>query len=68
MYAGCPIVWTSKAQSLVALSTTEAKYIALLTLLREVIHIINLLNELEGRGFDMSNATPVVKCWVFEDN
>ena len=42
-YAGCPILWKSKMQSLIALSTTEAEYIALSTALREVIAIINLL-------------------------
>jgi hypothetical protein len=68
MYAGCPIIWASKMQSLVALSTTEAEYIALSSSLREVIYVINLLNELQGRGFRMNNATPVVKCKVFEDN
>jgi hypothetical protein len=29
MYAGCPIVWSSKLQPLIAHSTTEAEYIAL---------------------------------------
>ncbi len=29
MYAGCPITWTSKLQTEIALSTTEAEYIAL---------------------------------------
>ena len=28
-YAGCPVTWSSKLQTLTALSTTEAKYIAL---------------------------------------
>lgn len=28
-YAGCPIIWSSKLQGMVALSTTEAEYIAL---------------------------------------
>jgi hypothetical protein len=28
-YAGCPIIWASKMQPLIALSTTEAEYIAL---------------------------------------
>ena len=33
MYAGCPIIWGSKLQSLIALSHTEAEYIALSTAL-----------------------------------
>jgi hypothetical protein len=33
MYAGCPIIWASKIQPLIALSTTEAEYIALSTAL-----------------------------------
>lgn len=28
-YCGCPITWSSKLQSEIALSTTEAEYIAL---------------------------------------
>ena len=43
MYAGCPIIWRSSMQKLVALSTTEAEYIELSSALREVIAIINLL-------------------------
>jgi hypothetical protein len=68
MYAGCPIIWASKMQTLVALSTTEAEYIALSSALREVIAVINLINELKGRGFQLSTATPTVICKTFEDN
>ena len=50
-YAICPIIWGSKMQSLVALSTTEAELIALSTTLREVIHLQNLLMELHGCNF-----------------
>ena len=42
-YTNCPIVWGSKMQSLVALSTTKAELIALSTALSEVIHLQNLL-------------------------
>ena len=37
MYAGCPILWSSKLQSKISLSTTEAEYIALSQAVREVI-------------------------------
>ena len=51
MYAGCPILWASKMQMLMGLSTTKAEYIALSSALREVIGITNLLNELQTRSF-----------------
>ena len=38
-YANFPILWGSKMQSLVALSTTEAEIIALSTALHKVIHL-----------------------------
>ena len=55
-------------QSLIALSTAESEYIALSTALREVIYVMNLLNELKGRGFTVPSPTPKVVCKVFEDN
>ena len=68
MFAGCPIMWSSKLQPLIALSTTEAEYIALSSALREVIAIKNLMDELQGRGFPIHHPTPKVHCRVFEDN
>jgi hypothetical protein len=44
-FAGCPLIWSSKLQTTVALSTTEAEYIALSTALRDVIYVMQLLNE-----------------------
>ncbi len=35
LYAGCPVCWASKLQSHVALSTTEAEYIAMSQALRD---------------------------------
>eukprot|EP00957_Ditylum_brightwellii_P173587 13216466-Ditylum_brightwellii.AAC.1 len=37
MYGKCPITWFSKLQSEIALSSTEAEYIALSTAAREVL-------------------------------
>ncbi len=50
MYAGCPIVWASKLQTLVALITTEAEYIALLSALCD-IPIMQLIDKMKSKGF-----------------
>ena len=68
LYAGCPIIWGSKMQQLIALSTTEAEYIALSTALRDVIHVIHLIEELQTHGFNVHNPTPKITCRTFEDN
>ena len=44
-YAGCPILWASKLQSEMSLSTTEAEYIALSHSMRETIPMITLFEE-----------------------
>ena len=68
LYMGCPIIWKSSMQSLIALSTTEAEYIALSTALRDVIHMINLLKELQSMNFPVHHNTPQIQCRTFEDN
>ncbi len=45
MYAGCPIIWVSKLQSEVALSTTEAEFIALSQAMRDLIPLLGILEE-----------------------
>jgi hypothetical protein len=42
-YAGCPMHWSSKMQTEIALSTTEAEYVALSQAMREVLPIIWLM-------------------------
>ena len=69
MYAGCPIVWGSKLQREVALSTTEAEYNALSESLREVINLMQLMAETETRlRWKVGKEPPKVHCKVFEDN
>jgi hypothetical protein len=67
-YAGCRVSWASKLQSQVALSTTEAEYIAMSQALRDVIPIMGLLQEMRERKFQVIGTKPYVYCKVFEDN
>src|ERR1700709_1060237 len=43
---GSPIAWSAQKQSLIALSTAEAEYIALTSIAREVLHLQSLLDKL----------------------
>ena len=67
-YAGCPLLWLSKLQTEVALSTTEAEYISLSTALREVIPLMNLCEEIKKKGWKLPCTQPTIHCTVFEDN
>ena len=67
-YAGCPLVWQSRLQTITALSTAEAELIALSTALREVIPIMALVKEAATFGIDMNQSAPKVHCKTFEDN
>jgi hypothetical protein len=67
-YAGCPIIWKSKLQTQIALSTTEAEFMALSAALRETIPLMELVKELQRHGYDFTATQPTVHCRVFEDN
>jgi hypothetical protein len=67
-FADCPLIWSSKLQTMIALSTTEVEYIALSTALRDVIYVMQLLEEILSFGIKIPVTTPVVCCKVFEDN
>ena len=67
-FAGCPIIWASKMQTEIALSTTEAEYIALSTAMRDIIPLRELLNELGRNKLVDQIDTTSVACTVFEDN
>jgi len=67
-YADCPIIWASKLQTQVALSTTEAEYITMLQSLRNILPIMFLIQEMKEKGFQVICMQPYVYCKVFEDN
>ena len=65
---GCSIVWASKLQSCIALSSRESEYYALSQALQEVIPIMNLIQEIYDRRFVGTYIPPRVHCKAFEDN
>ena len=67
MFAGCPILWSSRLQTEIALSTTEAEYVALSQAMREVIPLMSLMNELQVI-MKVNTCKPKFFCEVFEDN
>ena len=62
------MLWASKLQTQIALSSCELEYICLSQALREVILLMTLMQELKDRDFIDENATPKVHCKAFEDN
>jgi hypothetical protein len=66
--SNCPIIWQSKLQELIALSTMEAEYNALSTSLKEVLPVQRLVQAV-GRsvGLDSERIT-TIKTTVWEDN
>ena len=66
-YTGCPVLWSSKLQTEIAFSTTEAEYIALSSAMRDVIPLMFLMKEI-SLVFPVQLPTPEVSCQVFKDN
>ena len=60
-------MWKSKLQTLIAVSTMEAEYIALSMCMRELLPLKRLLKEINNVfKFDLEGA--LAKSTVFEDN
>ncbi len=68
MFAGCPLIWTSKLQTEIALSSTEAEYIALSTATREIIPLLEFITEAQGYGVPIATTKAQLHCKIFEDN
>ena len=67
MYANCSVLFCSKLQTEIALSTTEAEYIVLSQATREVSPFTNLLKEI-NIVFPLNLKETKFHCKVFEDN
>ena len=69
-YANCPILWSSKMQSIITLSTTEAKYIALSAALRDCYLHFATSYRTPRKWFPSPYCKdpPMVSCGIFKDN
>jgi hypothetical protein len=64
----CPLLWVSKLQTEIALSTTKAEYIALSQAIRELLPMRELFQEV-GNALNLPCAIPtILHSTVFEDN
>lgn len=66
-FASCPVLWCSKMQTEVALSTTEAEYITLSQSARDIIPMRSLLQELSITT-KLIVGTTTAHSTIFEDN
>ena len=65
---GCPIHWVSKLQTEIALSTTEAEYIALAQGMREFIPIHRMYKDIMNNFSISCDPDSLIKCTIYEDN
>ena len=56
-FMGCPLIWSSKLQTQIALSTMEAEYIALSNAMRDLIAIREILKEISSQVLSNSKST-----------
>ena len=66
-YANCPIIWKSQLQREIALSSTESEYTGLSYAIREVIPIMNILQEISHIQTHTDHRAKLY-LKVFEDN
>jgi hypothetical protein len=66
-YANCPLIWCSKLQTEIALSTAEAEYMAMSHALHDMIPVQNLVKEVSCI-FDMPNSITDFCITCHEDN
>jgi len=67
-FAQCPVIWGSKLQTEIALSSREAEYIALSSTIREILPVLFLAKEATGLGIITNTEKPRIQCRHFEDN
>ena len=65
---GCPVLWCSRLQTEIALSTMEAEYVALSTACKDLLPLAAVIRELSAAvGLDAS-FTSNIHCKIHKDN
>jgi len=67
-FTGCSLIWASKLQTKITLSSTDAKYIALSSAMREVLPLLALMKEAKKQGVPVHVKGANIHCKIFEDN
>jgi len=68
LLSGCPIIWVSKLQSDIALSTMEAEYNALSMAMKDLLPLKRLVLEVAGAVNLPTDGVIQMKTTVWEDN
>jgi hypothetical protein len=66
-FAGYPVVWASRIQTEIALSVTEAEYIALSMAAREILPLLSLAKEVAKLKVIPDMDALRIRCRIFED-
>jgi hypothetical protein len=65
---GCPLLWVSRLQSEIALSTLESEYISMSQAMRDLIPMRRLLKEVSTSLGVIGDGAAIMKSTFFEDN
>ena len=68
-FSNCPMLWVSKIQTYIALSTLHSEYVALSRSFRSLITLKSLIKEvIDNLGIDSKNLMFVSSSTIYEDN
>ena len=68
-FANCPLLWVSKLQTEIALSTLNSEYVALSHSVRALLPLKSLIKEvIDNLGINCENLKFVSRSTVYEDN
>jgi hypothetical protein len=65
---GCPVLWKSRLQTEIALSTMEAEYVALSTACKDLFPIVNMVKSLCSTIGLSCESVAQLHIWIHEDN